>query len=151
MPELGQQIVAEAREWVGTPVVWEASLKGKGCDCRGLIAGVARELGRCEAAEIEARIVGYAGRIDETELLSGLARLFDPVQLDERRAGDVLAFRYPARHGRREMTVQHLAIDAGENGRMVHAYMGEPAIVLEVPLDRFWSRRLHSAWRWREA
>lgn len=159
MPELGQDIgelvLEAARGWIGTPVKWEQSLKRVGCDCRGLVAGAARDVGLPVAREIEARIGGYAGRIREDELLAGLARLFDPVELTARRTGDVLAFRYPARHGRREMTVQHLAIcagaiAAGTNGRMVHAYMGEPALVLEVPIDRFWTRRLHSAWRWRE-
>lgn len=153
MPErgedIGELVLAAARSWIRTPVRWEQSLKGVGCDCRGLVAGAARDVGLAEAGEIEASIVGYAGRIREANLLAGLARLFDPVPLADRRAGDVLAFRYPARFGR-AMTVQHLAIDAGANGRMVHAYMGEPALVLEVPIDRFWTRRLHSAWRWRE-
>ena len=146
-----REIVAEARTWIGTPVVWEASLKGVGCDCRGLVAGVARELGRPEAAELEARVVGYAGRIEETALLAGLDRLFLRQAQDERGGwslapGDVLAFRYPNK--RRQMTVQHLAIATTE-GRMVHAYMGDPARVCEVPIGAFWSRRLAGVWRWR--
>ena len=33
-------IVKEALEWVGTPFVHGASVKGSGCDCLGLIKGV---------------------------------------------------------------------------------------------------------------
>ncbi len=37
-------IVAEALSWVGTPYRHQASLKGVGCDCLGLIRGVWRDL-----------------------------------------------------------------------------------------------------------
>jgi cell wall-associated NlpC family hydrolase len=33
-------IVAEARTWIGTPYRHQASLKGVGCDCLGLVRGV---------------------------------------------------------------------------------------------------------------
>ena len=39
-----EQIVAAARGWVGTPYHHQASVKGAGCDCLGLIRGVWREL-----------------------------------------------------------------------------------------------------------
>lgn len=146
MPDTGPAIVAAAREWIGTPVKWEASLKGKGADCRGLLAGAAREVGRPEAAEIEARVVGYSQRIDEAALLAGLDRLFDRlpegVELVD---GDVLAFRIRSK-------VQHLAIHVrgqGGEGRMIHAYLTDPACVVEVPLCGFWRNRLAGAWRWR--
>lgn len=134
----------EAREWIGTPVRWEQSLKGEGCDCRGLVAGVARELGWPEGREIEARISGYArGRIDENALLAGLDRLFDRV--DKPEPGDVIAIRI-------KHSIQHLALHAGEADgyeRMVHAYMSEPALVVEVPIVGYWRRRVAGYWRWR--
>ncbi len=37
-------IVAEAWSWIGTPYRHQASLKGVGCDCLGLIRGVWRAL-----------------------------------------------------------------------------------------------------------
>jgi NlpC/P60 family putative phage cell wall peptidase len=39
------QIVAEARTWIGTPFVHQAHLKGIGADCLGMVAGVAVALG----------------------------------------------------------------------------------------------------------
>ena len=36
-------IVAFARGWIGTPYCHQASLKGVGCDCLGLVRGVWRE------------------------------------------------------------------------------------------------------------
>src|SRR6185437_17129428 len=37
-----QDIVAEARAWIGTPYRHQGSLKGIGCDCLGLVRGVWR-------------------------------------------------------------------------------------------------------------
>ena len=38
-------VLIEARRWLGTPFMAGASVRGVGCDCAGLIEGVARELG----------------------------------------------------------------------------------------------------------
>ncbi len=45
MKELQEQIVSQARTWLRTPFHHQAWLKGKGCDCLGLIVGVVDELG----------------------------------------------------------------------------------------------------------
>ena len=39
-----EQIIAKAREWLGTPYHHQQSLKGVGVDCLGLVAAVAIEL-----------------------------------------------------------------------------------------------------------
>ncbi len=44
-----EKIVAAARAWVGTPYHHQASVKGAGCDCLGLIRGIWRELARRRA------------------------------------------------------------------------------------------------------
>ena len=36
------RVVAEARMWIGTPYVHQASALGAGCDCLGLVRGVWR-------------------------------------------------------------------------------------------------------------
>lgn len=145
MSDRGALALDTARQWLGTPVRWEASVRGVGCDCRGLLAGVARELEWPEGAAFEASVVGYARHIDDKALIDGLNRLFDPVAAP--RAGDILAFRIKGR-------VQHLAMHAGPDralgiGRMIHAYQTEPSQVVEVPLVSYWARRLAGAWRWR--
>ena len=38
------EIVEAARAWLGTPYHHQASLRGVGCDCLGLVRGVWREL-----------------------------------------------------------------------------------------------------------
>jgi NlpC/P60 family putative phage cell wall peptidase len=41
-PITADSVVAEARSWIGTPYQHQASLKGVGCDCLGLVRGVWR-------------------------------------------------------------------------------------------------------------
>lgn len=38
-------VVAEARNWLGTPFIHQHAAKGVGCDCLGLLRGVAKVLG----------------------------------------------------------------------------------------------------------
>ena len=136
----GDAVAKAAREWVGTPFIWEASLKGIGADCRGVLSGAARDAGRPEANEIEAKVVGYSRRIDEKALMAGLDRLFDRVE--DMEPGDIIGFRI-------QRKFQHLAIYTGE-GKMVHAYSGDPHQVIETPMGTFWTNRIAGIWRWRD-
>jgi NlpC/P60 family putative phage cell wall peptidase len=129
-------IVAAARSWVGTPFHWEASVKGVGCDCKGLIAGVAREIGRPEGDALEAHARAYSRRIDARELKSGLQRLFD--RTDTPHAGDILLLHVAGK-------AQHMAIYAGD-GRMIHTARGLNKVT-EVPVGK--SRPIDSIWTWR--
>ena len=140
MPDLGERVVKTAREWIGTPFAWGASVKGAGCDCRGLLSGVARDLGLPEADTFEATWNGYGASVPEDMLRDGIARLFDPAA--EWMPGDVLLIAL-AGHA------QHLAIYCGE-GRMIHTYSRGPERVIEVPMGTAWKRAVISAWRWRD-
>lgn len=145
----GEQLVAAAREWIGTPFHWEASIKGAGADCKGLLAGVARECGRAEGDSLEALTSGYSRRIDQAALERGLARLFLRQAQDDRgewllEPGDVLLLAVGATR-----VPVHLALYAGE-GRMIHTWSKGPAAVVEVPMGRYWSAAVVSAWRWKE-
>lgn len=135
-------IVAEARSWIGTKFVWQQSAKGQGCDCKGLIAGVARGLERPEGDSFEAHMQGeYMREVPTRALRDGLRRLF--IRTDEMQPGDILLLKV-----RRKP--QHLAFYVGNN-RMVHTYiaMGK---VTESPLGNgphSWRRAIDSVWTWR--
>ena len=55
------RIIAEARAWIGTPYRHQASLKGVGCDCLGLVRGVWRALHGAEP-EATPRLCAATGR-----------------------------------------------------------------------------------------
>jgi cell wall-associated NlpC family hydrolase len=141
---LGKLVAAEAVTWVDTPFKWGQSLKGCGCDCKGLVAGVARELNLPEADSFYATFANY--RVDRAPpaslLIEGMASLFDRVLIMQ--IGDVLLLNHGTHPG-------HMAIYIG-NDRVVHAYPSTKAKVQERDLDVLLYRYpLHSVWRWRQA
>jgi cell wall-associated NlpC family hydrolase len=42
---MSQAAIMQARRWIGTPFLAGSSVLGEGCDCAGLMEGLARELG----------------------------------------------------------------------------------------------------------
>lgn len=133
------EIVAEARSWVGTPFHWQASIKGVGADCKGLVWGVARELGLPEAQTLHASAADYGPVVDAQRLLAGLRATFRPVAKGEEQPGDVVVLLH---HGK----PQHLGIYTGRG--IVHASMRGRAQVVEMPCTRDWRSMVHSAWGW---
>lgn len=132
-------IVAAARGWIGTPYRHQASLKGIGCDCLGLVRGVWREVvGR----EPEA-VPPYAPDWAEAGLRELMAeageRHFIRIAPADADTGDLLLFRWRA-----HLPAKHAAIMTGAAG-MVHAHDG--AAVAEVPLSSWWRRHLAFAFR----
>lgn len=139
----GEAVAAEAREWAGTKFVWQASQKGVGCDCKGLVWGVARELGFPEAASLYASIADYSPKrpVDGKLLREGMASLFDPVT--EMEAGDILLLKIAGKPA-------HLAIYVG-GGRVVHAQIGPKDWVKETRAEALLKMfPLDSIWRWRD-
>ena len=136
---IGAQIAACAETWIDVPFHWQGTVR-KGCDCKGLIAGVAREMGRPEADSVEALAGDYGGKVDAVRLKAGLARMFDRVA--ERQAGDVLLLRMGG-------VAQHLAIYAPTEAspdRIIEAMPTGPG---KVRPARATPGRIDSIWRWR--
>ncbi len=133
----GVDVVTEAREWLRTPFVWQASLKGVGADCKGLVVGVARSLGLPEGDSLYAAIGDYGFKVPVGLLKTGLAATL--TQVREPEPGDVLLLTMGG-------SPQHLGIHAGEH--LIHTYNGGPKQVIATRLSaalRAWP--LHSAWR----
>ena len=133
-----EQIIAEAHGWIGTPYRHGQSRRGAGCDCLGLIRGVAAGLGVEVPARLPPYPPGYAFRGQGEALAAGLAAHLRPLGADEALApGQVLLFRLRAR-----APAGHLGIltRAGTMPAMVHAY--DRHGVVESPLGAPWARRI---------
>jgi len=140
----GAEIAARARAWVGTPYAHQAALKGIGCDCIGLIAGVADEVGLPEARawRSDVRFRGYAPQPLPDKLLEACAAYLDAIPRCAAKDGDVLLFligKQPAHFG----IVSSLA-----PLRMVHAWSPNRRVV-EHGIDAKWHRRINRAFRLR--
>ncbi len=134
-----ENIVAETRDWIGTPYRHQASLKGVGCDCLGLVRGVWRALIGEEPERAPPYAPGWAEAASGEPLADAAARHLVAIALDEFGAGDVLLFRWRAR-----LPAKHAAIVTSAD-TMVHAHDG--AAVAEVAISPWWRRRLAYAFR----
>jgi len=133
------RIVKAARDWLGTPYHDQASVKGVGCDCLGLIRGVWREVVGPEPMPVPpySRDWGEAGPV---EVLAEAARAaMVEIDVAEARTGDVVLFRM-----RRGAIAKHAGI-LTPDGRFIHAY--ERTGVIEEPLTDPWRRRIAFAFR----
>ncbi len=145
----GVEVARIARSWIGTPYRHQASLKGVGTDCLGLVRGVWREIYGAEPEETPpySRDWGEAAR-DEA-LWRAAARRLAPGEGAER-AGDVILFRMmegaPAKH--MAIVGEPGVADKGgraAGGTIIHAYSGRS--VLETPFIDSWRRRAVAVFR----
>lgn len=70
----GQDIVEEIRSWIGTPVLLSGSIKGKGCNCLGMMAGAARNLGREDLWQVFEPYRGLAHSPDRLFMIRALKK-----------------------------------------------------------------------------
>ena len=138
------RVVEAARAWLGTPYRHQASLRGEGGDCLGLVRGVWRELVGVEPEAPPPYSPDWAEIGGGEMLLAAARRWLTEIDVAEARPGDVLMFRMiPG------APVKHCAIlsdDAGPEPRMIHAYWGRA--VVESWMGPWWRRRLAAAFRW---
>ena len=134
-PVTRARIVAAARAWIGTAYLHQASRKGVGCDCLGLVRGVWREVYGGEPEAVPAYSAGWAEAGRGGELLAAAAgrhmRALAPAAW---RDGDLILFRW-----RPHLPAKHAAIATGRDS-MVHAQDG--ARVCEVAMSDWWRRRI---------
>jgi NlpC/P60 family putative phage cell wall peptidase len=127
------RIVAEARQWIGTPYLHQASVLGCGCDCLGLVRGVWRGLYGHEPEPVPHYSADWGEATGEEHLLKAALRHFHPRQDGTIQSGELLLFRWQA-----GALAKHVGIATGGD-TMVHAHAG--ASVAEVPFG-IWARKI---------
>ena len=166
-------IVALARGWLGTPYHHQASLKGVGCDCLGLIRGVYAEACGQPAETPPPYSRDWAEALARETMIEAAGRHMTPVDLHAAEAGDVLIFRLRpgamAKHcailtcgqgigpaGGSPRPKRLPSLDMQNHGpesaltyaslfRMIHAIEG--AVVCEVHVTPWWRRRIAAVYR----
>jgi NlpC/P60 family putative phage cell wall peptidase len=133
--------VAIARAWIGTPYVHQASVKGAGCDCLGLLRGVWRELHGDEPEDVPPYTPAWDTRGRET-LRDGLARHLASIALKDIAPGDVVLFRMVPR-----APAKHCAIVGEQGGALTLIHARQNKRVSEEPFTTFWRKKLAYAYR----
>lgn len=133
----GSQIIAEARLWLGTPYLHQASVRGAGADCLGLLRGVWRAIHGEEPEPVPAYTADWAEPSRQEVLLAAARRWFREKPSLPTAIGDVILFRM-----REGSIAKHLGLQSeiGPHPRFIHAYTGHG--VIESSLSIPWERRI---------
>lgn len=131
------EIVRVARSWIGTPYHHQASVKGIGTDCLGLVRGVWREVQGAEPQKPPPYSRDWT--VGGETLLAAARRHFVEIPPEQATAGDVLIFRYRA-----NLPAKHCGLMVS-NSTFIHAIEG--AAVSEVAFSNWWQRRLAGVFR----
>ncbi len=131
------EIVIAARDWLGTPYRHQASRKGVGTDCLGLLRGVWREMLGDEPEKAPPYTPDWAEAYGEDTLLDAARRHLTEIPVGEASTGDILLFRMGM-----GVPAKHCAIITG-SGKIIHAYWGRS--VVETRLVPWWQRRIAAA------
>jgi NlpC/P60 family putative phage cell wall peptidase len=142
----GDVIVAAARSWLGTPYRHQASVKGVGADCLGLVRGVWREVIGAEPEAPPAYSADWAETGGREALLEAAGQWLRLVPVADMRAGDVLVFRMSAGAAAKHCAI--LSAGEGPEPKMIHAYWGRA--VVESWMGMWWRRRLVAVFRFPE-
>ncbi len=129
--------VRVARAWLGTPYLHQASVKGVGCDCLGLLRGIWRELYLSETETVPAYTPDWSEPQGAEVLFAAASRHLVSVTSPSLLAGQVLLFRM-----RSGSVAKHLGIlsRGASDPHFIHAYTGHG--VVESPLSGPWQRRI---------
>lgn len=102
-----EQVIAEARSWIGTPFMHQQTIKGVGVDCGGIPRGVCIALGTFPADYHllpEAQpFLGYQKLPDGVSMQKACETFMTPISRDEMQAGDAILVKF-------DSSAQHLGI-----------------------------------------
>lgn len=137
MSAMGAAAVAEARRWIGTPYVHQASARGAGADCLGLLRGVWRALYGDEPEAVPPYTPDWSEPQGDEVLWQAARRVLIEKPPEAGAPGDVLLFRMRA-----GTVAKHLGLQGrgGTGPSFIHAYSGRG--VVESPLSAPWVRRI---------
>lgn len=135
-----EDIVTLARSWIGTPYHNMAAVKGRGCDCLGLLRGIHAEVTGDEPIKTPV----YRGRPPRVStgretMLEAARKFLVEVPKETRGPGVVLVFRtHP------KLVAWHCGIMTTET-EMVHSHSGRE--VYEVTLGNRWEPKVVAAFK----
>ncbi|MEJ6398046.1 NlpC/P60 family protein [Yoonia sp. 208BN28-4] len=139
------RIVQTARGWIGTPYLHQASVKGAGCDCLGLIRGIWRDIHGHEPEQVPHYTADWSEPQGDEVLWRAALRHCVDVSSSPMTPGNILLFRM-----RDTAVAKHLGIvsDIGPSPTFIHAYTGHG--VTESPLSAPWQRKIVARFAFQE-
>ena len=143
---MSAQMAQRARAWLRTPYRHQASERGVGADCLGLVRGLWREVYGDEPQEVPPYRSEWAEIGGREVLRDALGRWLVEKPLTRMAVGDVLLFRMEAGSVAKHCGV--LSALEGPEPKMIHAYWARA--VVESWMGSWWDRRLVAVFGWPE-
>ena len=131
-------IIAEARTWLGTPWHHQASVKGAGCDCIGFIRGVAEPFLAKVDIPLDYTPTWHLYRA-EPRMYLGFKTVAEEIAPADVLPADILLF------GAGKGPAHHCAF-LTPGGGLIHCYQ-EAGRVVEQAFSDFWRPKLRHAFR----
>jgi cell wall-associated NlpC family hydrolase len=115
MSEICNLILSEAKQWLGTPFHQQGRQKKYGCDCLGLIIGVAKSIGAKSITNQSWEVcdVQTYDCFDSSYLLPQIIPKHFPQVTSHSNVGDIILFKVTDKQ-------YHLAIQS-ESNKIIHA------------------------------
>ena len=139
-----EEIVNEARQWVGCKWIHQACVRGVACDCVGLVRGVHAQLtGDAFVGDYDYPATWHLFKEDE-KLCQECRKYLVEIPVAAAGAGDILLFGFRPR-----FPAHHLALLTGD-GTIIHSYM-DVGVVVETTYNEEWRSMVRFAFRYPEA
>ncbi len=133
MTDISARILAETKLWLDTPYQHQASERGAGCDCLGLIRGIYRHLYGYEPTDLPPYTPDWAEIRGEETLYEAAKTWLCEIPKSKTEIGDLVLFRMTP-----TAPCKHIAILTAPD-IITHAYWGRA--VVESYLVPYWRRR----------
>lgn len=153
-----EQIVAEARAWIGTPYHHQASLKGVGADCLGLVRGVWCQVTGDTHEDPPPYTQDWAEATGKELMRDAARRYLDEVDITGMQKPAILSVLYPGDVVLFRMLergpAKHCGFVAKDGGvlTLIHAWNQQSfkgSKVEEVAFDAGWVNRIAYAFRFK--
>jgi hypothetical protein len=140
-----QMVVTEARTFLGAPFVL-GGRSVQGCDCIGVVIGIARKFGVCEP---DFDVQPYT-LPPQPELFSKwLPVFFDEIPKISRKVGDIVLLGQGKNLKPRHVGIIGIYGPAPERQTIIYQIEGDGSAIVEHHLVESIEQRIVSVWRWR--
>lgn len=130
-------IVRIARGWIGTPYAHQASVRGVGCDCLGLLRGVWRELYGEDAETPPPYSPDWSEATGEETLYMAMQRHLREIPVSDIAPGDIALFRMMPRG-----PAKHCGIIGSQMSALTLIHARQNKQVSEETFAQSWCKRL---------
>lgn len=132
-------IVEEARTWIGTPYQHQCSTKGVATDCVGLIKGLWETVNEDEI-EVEPYSYDWGDSNGHEGLVEQAEKFFVEIPVTQMDVSDIVGIQW-----KKERVVKHTMILTSKNSA-IHSYYKSG--VVEVNLNSWWKDKIVKVYRW---